>query len=107
MSVYAGRGLFFIYGAAAVSGMSVHRSLRKKRLRKGQKRNMAETGKKKTPSANRCETCSNYVFDEDYEYYVCEASLDEDEMARFLSGSRFECPYYQLDDEYCIVRKQI
>ena len=25
-----------------------------------------------------CEYCSNYVYDEDYEYYVCDINLDED-----------------------------
>lgn len=30
-----------------------------------------------------CEYCSNYVYDEDYEYYVCDQDLDEDEMVRF------------------------
>ena len=38
---------------------------------------------------------------------VCEADLDEDEMASFLGNQRFECPYYQTDDEYRIVRKQM
>lgn len=33
-------------------------------------------------------------------------NLDEDEMQRFLSYSNFDCPYYSLDDEYKIVRKQ-
>lgn len=54
-----------------------------------------------------CDTCGNYVYDEDYGYYVCEASLDEDEMAAFLGNRRFECPYYQPGDEYLIVRKQM
>ncbi len=30
-----------------------------------------------------CEYCSNYVYDEEYEYYCCDVSLDEDEMAAF------------------------
>ena len=54
-----------------------------------------------------CETCGNYVYDEEYGYYVCEASLDEDEMAAFLGDRHFECPYYVTDDEYQIVRKQM
>jgi hypothetical protein len=33
--------------------------------------------------------------------------LDEDEMARFLSDSIRDCPYYQLDNEYLIVRHQM
>ena len=54
-----------------------------------------------------CETCGNYVYDDEYGYYVCEASLDEDEMAAFLGNRRFECPYYVTDDEHRIVRKQM
>lgn len=54
-----------------------------------------------------CDTCSNYQYDEDYEYYVCMVDLDEDEMSRFLSGGSFECAFYQQDDEYGIVRKQM
>ena len=54
-----------------------------------------------------CETCSNYVYDEDYGYYVCEADLDEDEMAAFLGSRKFEGPYYHMNDEYLIVRKQM
>ena len=44
-----------------------------------------------------CEYCSNYVYD---------INLDEDEMARFMSYSDWDCPYFQMDDEYAIVRKQ-
>ena len=54
-----------------------------------------------------CDTCSNYQYDEDYEYYVCMVDLDEDEMSRFLSGGNFECAFYQQEDEYGIVRKQM
>ena len=61
---------------------------------------------KKQPSQSCCDTCVNYVYDEDYECYCCEMNLDEDEMARFLSSSYQSCPYYQTDDEYKIVRKQ-
>ena len=55
----------------------------------------------------KSDTCRNYVYDEDYEYYVCEMDLDEDEMYRFLTSSVQNCPYYQLDNEYLIVRKQM
>ena len=54
-----------------------------------------------------CESCGNYVYDEEYGYYVCEADLDEDEMAGFLGSQSFQCPYYQLDGEYRIARKQM
>lgn len=48
----------------------------------------------------------NYSYDEDYEYYVCDVDLDEDEMQAFLAGNNETCPYYQLEDEYAVVRHQ-
>ena len=54
-----------------------------------------------------CEFCANYVYDEDEDYYFCDIELDEDEMYRFLTGTFKECPYYQSDDEYKIVRHQM
>ena len=37
----------------------------------------------------------------------CQVNLDEDDLARMLSGSSDSCPYFQMDDEYKIVRKQM
>ena len=54
-----------------------------------------------------CETCTYYLYDEDLDCYVCQMNLDEDEMGRFLNNTMYACPYYQSDDEYRIVRKQI
>jgi hypothetical protein len=54
-----------------------------------------------------CESCSNFIYDEEYDYYVCQANLDEDEMERFLRKTFRNCPYYRYQDEYSIVRKQI
>lgn len=62
---------------------------------------------KKKEIQGSCETCALYAYDEEYEYYVCEADLDEDEMYAFLRGTDFSCPYYRLDDEYAVVRKQM
>ena len=56
--------------------------------------------------ATNCEMCTNYVYDEDYDCYVCMINLDEDVMCRFLSGTNYACPYFRLDDEYGIVRRQ-
>ena len=53
-----------------------------------------------------CDTCNNYVYDEDYECYTCEMDLDEDEMARVMQHGASECRYYKLYDEYMMVRKQ-
>jgi hypothetical protein len=68
---------------------------------------MEKEEKKMAGSASNCENCVNFVYDEDYECYVCDRNLDEDEMYRFLTGTFDSCPYFQLYDEYKIVRKQI
>ena len=54
-----------------------------------------------------CDSCVNFMFDEECQYYVCEANLDEDDMGRFLRGGNFECSFYQLDNEYLVVKKQM
>ena len=54
-----------------------------------------------------CDTCLYYEYDEEYDCYGCQVSMDEDEMARFLSDAHYSCPYYRYGDEYTIVRKQI
>ena len=33
--------------------------------------------------------------------------MDEDDAARLMQGHYKECPYYQLDDEYAVVRYQM
>ena len=53
-----------------------------------------------------CESCANYIYDGETDEYYCDMSLDEDEMARFLTASTYNCPYYDFYDEYKIVRKQ-
>ena len=55
---------------------------------------------------SNCECCVNYVYDAEYECFECVASLDEDEMVRFLSASFENCPYFVLDDEYGVAKKQ-
>ena len=56
---------------------------------------------------SQCEECQYYAYDEDYEAYMCEMNMDEDEYARLVSGHRQSCPYYKRGDEYYIVRKQM
>lgn len=56
--------------------------------------------------ATNCDECTNYVYDEECDCYVCLVNLDEDEMYRFISGTNYNCPYYDPDDEYFLARKQ-
>ena len=54
-----------------------------------------------------CESCMYFEYDEEFECYVCQMNLDEDEMYRYMQNSFDNCPYYKYGDEYTIVRKQI
>ena len=56
--------------------------------------------------ADQCEFCANFVSDDEFGDY-CNINLDEDEMEKFMSSSFYNCPYYQLYDEYKIVKKQM
>ena len=56
---------------------------------------------------SHCESCSNYEYDEDYECYICQMDLDEDELYKFVTNTFRDCPYYTHDDEYAIVRHQM
>lgn len=53
-----------------------------------------------------CESCTNYVWNEDIEAYECLVSIDEDDCYSLISGKSRSCPYYRNDDEYAVVRKQ-
>lgn len=54
-----------------------------------------------------CDLCAYYVYDEDYESYVCDISMDEDEYIRLMTDSHYSCPYYRNGDEYAVVKKQM
>lgn len=55
-----------------------------------------------------CEDCIYYSYDEEYDTYVCEQDLDEDEMAEFLMRRRKSgCPFYHPGDPgYYLSSKQ-
>lgn len=55
----------------------------------------------------QCDECTYYIYDEDYEEYICDASMDEDDYGRLLSGHYKSCPYFKNGDEYEVVRHQI
>ena len=58
-------------------------------------------------TASCCDTCTFYIYDDEYECYTCDRDLDEDEMMRFLTDQHYQCPYYRSGDEYRVVRKQM
>ena len=63
--------------------------------------------KNEKPVGGNCESCEFYDYDEEYDTYVCDMRLDEDEMSRFLAKDTQNCPYYRYYDEYKSVHKQI
>lgn len=54
---------------------------------------------------SECESCAYYMYDEEYDEYLCTADLDEDDIYRLSIGQK-GCPFYRGGDEYSIVRKQ-
>ncbi len=54
-----------------------------------------------------CEDCAYYTYDEEFEQWVCDAQMDEDDYARLMEGERTACPFYRSGDEYKIVRHQM
>ncbi len=54
-----------------------------------------------------CDTCAYLTYDEDYEDYVCDINMDEDDYSRFLESKRKECPFYRDGDDYKVVRHQM
>ena len=75
-----------------------------KHAESGKGRGIMKNKKKQTTS---CEYCSNYIYDEDFGYYICDVNLDEDEMSRFFSDSFYSCHYFKINDEYNILIKQM
>jgi hypothetical protein len=58
-------------------------------------------------NSTSCENCLNYGYNEEYNCYECQVHLDEDDLVRFLTSTVLNCPHFQFDDEYTIVKKQI
>ena len=56
---------------------------------------------------NDCSTCNNYVYNEEYDEYECHVNMDEDDYYRLMNNRYESCRYYQSNDEYSIVRKQM
>lgn len=55
---------------------------------------------------SNCDVCMNFIYDEEYECYICDMDLDQDEMGRFLTNTFDNCPYFRLGDEYKIVENR-
>ena len=56
---------------------------------------------------NQCDYCAHFWIDEEDGQGECMVNLDEDDLARLMRSDYESCPYFQMDDEYKIVRKQM
>lgn len=74
---------------------------------KDQKKEQKNGQKNDQRKETNCDFCAYYMYDEDYDEYVCDVNMDEDDFYRLMSQSRFSCPYYKNGDEYKVVRKQM
>ncbi len=54
-----------------------------------------------------CEQCNHYQYDEDYEAYLCDVNMDEDDYGRVYQSQNMVCPFFSGEDEYQVVRKQM
>lgn len=54
-----------------------------------------------------CDSCTYLLYDEDYDEYICDAAMDEDDYNRLRENAFKGCPYYRDGDEYRVVRKQL
>lgn len=54
-----------------------------------------------------CDTCAYMIYDEDYDDYVCDCQMDEDDYYHVLRSGHKKCPFYRNGDEYLVVRKQM
>ncbi len=68
---------------------------------------MEEKNKKKIEHVTNCDTCAYYVYDDEYDGYICDIDMDEDDYARFMEHRTTSCPYYTNGDEYLVVKHQI
>lgn len=72
-------------------------------------RNNEKRGKDQVSKESRtsCETCTYYIYDEEYECYLCDKNMDEDDYIRIMTNRHYQCPYYRNGDDYLVVRKQM
>ena len=54
---------------------------------------------------NTCDTCAYFIYDDEYEEYICDVNMDEDDYRRMLYEKT--CPFYRNGDEYAVVRHQM
>jgi len=47
------------------------------------------------------------MYDEDFDEYVCDMDMDEDDYVRLVESKFKGCPYYKDGDEYKVVKHQM
>ena len=65
----------------------------------------AGNGERKLSKESRtsCETCTYYIYDEEYECYLCDKNMDEDDYIRLMTNQHYQCSYYRNGDDYLVL----
>ena len=61
----------------------------------------------KEKQTGSCESCTYYIYDDEYESYFCDVIFDEVENMSLVSDTHYQRPYYRIGNEYAVVRKQM
>lgn len=56
---------------------------------------------------NSCDNCVYLIYDEDYEEYLCDADMDEDDYVRLRENEFKGCPFFRDGDDYRVAKKQM
>ena len=54
-----------------------------------------------------CDSCAYMIYDEEYDDYICDMDIDEDDYVGIVNSNYRKCPFYRDGDEYKVVRKQM
>lgn len=56
---------------------------------------------------NYCSSCSNNIWDDEMQSYICEAPFDQDLIEKISYDNKRRCPFYVEDAEYKTAKKQL
>ena len=56
---------------------------------------------------NYCSGCSNNIWDDEMQSYICEAPFDQDLIEKMSYDNKRRCPFYVEDAEYKTAKKQL
>lgn len=74
--------------------------------RKQDKYDQRKNKQKRNEKRKKCDLCAYGEYDTDTGDLICQMSMDQDEYIRYQVSDAKNCPYFEWEDEYHLVRKQ-